>query len=404
MKQLENIFRILLCGSLCLIQAAFCSVFAQQSDSMDSIEIGLITCSPHEEVYSLYGHTALRYHNLKTKEDLTFNYGVFNYNQPFFVLRFVFGKTDYELGIAPFDDFCDYYKKWGSEVSEQVLNLTPQEKRRLAQALAINWEPENRVYRYNFFYDNCATRPRDIIERSLDGLLTYPPTVIPAPTFRQMVHEHTAHHPWAAMGNDLLLGVRADMPTTQREQHFLPENLKRDFDQAYILTADSARPLVKERRIVVPHGKQVVESEFPLSPNECMLVLTAIALGLFALEWRRRRTYAWWDATLMAVTGSAGILIGVMFFSEHPATSSNLQALLLNPLHLIFLRQVVRRNAKTRYWSLLIVLIVLFVVGGFWQDYAEGMYYLALILLSRYCIHKAEQRSFSVKGLLKRKI
>ena len=386
-----------------MLQAVPAALEAQAAHPMDSVEIGLITCSPHDEVYSLYGHTALRYHNLRTKEDLTFNYGVFNYRQPFFVLRFVFGKTDYELGIAPFDEFCEYYRKWGSEVSEQVLDLTPAEKQRITKALATNWLPENRVYRYNFFYDNCATRPRDIIERCLDGLLTYPPMELPSPTFRQMIHNHTRQHPWAAWGNDLLLGVRADMPTTQREQHFLPENLARDFAGACIVTADSTRQLVKQRRIVVPKGRQVVESDFPLTPTQCALALLTVALLTAVAEWRRRKTFVWCDVTLMTVTGTVGILIVVMFASEHPATSSNMQVLLLNPLHLCFVRSVARRNAHTHYWTLLLGLIILFAAAAFWQDYAEGMTFLALILLSRYCIHKAERHSFSWQALFKRK-
>ena len=233
----------------------------------DSVEISLITCSPHEEIYSLYGHSALRVRDLHTGEDLSFNYGVFNYKQDFFVLRFVFGKTDYELGIAPFGEFCKYYKYWGSQVSEQVLNLTAPEKRNIVRELFINYRPENRVYRYNFFFDNCASRPRDVIERNVGGRIQYQ-AIGQEPSFRQMIHEHNKLHPWNALGIDLLLGVRADMPTTQREQHFLPENLERDFAQATILNADgTTRKLVKERRIVIEPGIQLVKEEFPLSPQ-----------------------------------------------------------------------------------------------------------------------------------------
>lgn len=361
---------------------------AGQAGRMDSVEISLITCSPHEEIYSLYGHTALRLHDLKTGEDWAFNYGVFNYHQPFFVLRFVFGRTDYELGVAPFPEFCKFYRRWGSQVSELVLSLTPEEKRRVIAALDTNYLPQNRVYRYNFFFDNCATRPRDLIERNLSGRIDYPARQGDGPSFRAMIHEHTVLHPWAALGNDLLLGVRADQPTTQREQHFLPERLEADFMEAHIVARDgSRRPLVSERRIVVPHGFQVVEREFPLSPLACAVVLLLLSLAVFAVEWRRHRTLVWWDALLMSATGLAGCVIVVMFFSEHPATSSNLQVLLLNPIHLFFLPAVVRRKPATRYWTLLPCLVVLFFVGSLWQHYAEGLSALALCLLTRYCSH-----------------
>ena len=116
--------------------------------SMDSVEISLLTCEPHDEVYSLYGHTAIRYHDLRHGGiDVAFNYGVFNFHAPYFVLRFVFGITDYELGAYPYKYFRIEYERFGSEVVEQVLNLTNEEKLRLQFLLADNMQPANTVYR-----------------------------------------------------------------------------------------------------------------------------------------------------------------------------------------------------------------------------------------------------------------
>ncbi|MBR1933417.1 MAG: DUF4105 domain-containing protein [Prevotella sp.] len=353
---------------------------------MDSVEIGLITCSPHEEVYSLYGHTAIRYCELNTGRDLMFNYGVFNFKAPHFVLRFVFGQTDYELGVVPTGAFCKYYEDWGSQVSEQVLNLTREEKVQIAHALSVNLQPENRVYRYNFFYDNCSTRPRDIIEHNLMGKVIYDERTDYSPTYREMIHDLNGHHPWARMGNDLLLGVRADLKTTRSQQEFLPGNLQYDFDHAQIYANGEYRPLVKERRTLVGAGVQMVEKEFPLSPTDCVFMLTLISLGLLLVEWKRRRCFVWYDGVLMLLTGLAGCIIVVMFFSEHPTTSTNLQVLLLNPLHLFYLPAVLRRR-KTHYWVVLPVLVVLFLLGSIWQDYAEGMEILALCLLTRCLSH-----------------
>ena len=359
---------------------------AQPPLSADSIEIGLITCSPHEEVYSLYGHSALRYRDLRTGEDFVFNYGIFNFNKPHFVLRFVFGLTDYELGIAPTRPFCEYYRKWGSQVSEQVLNLTAQEKRRIADALSENLRPENRIYRYNYFYDNCSTRPRDIIERCVDGKIEYAARPDDAPTFRQLIHDHTEDHPWARFGNDMLLGVKADMKATQRQQEFLPAYLKVDFDHATIVSQGQSRPLVAARRTLVEPGLQIVEKEFPLSPMQCAVLLLIVSLTLLAVEWRRRRTIVAWDVLLMLLQGLSGCIILVMFFSEHPTTSTNLLITLLNPLPLFFLPAVVRRR-KTLWWLLLPVCVVLFFIGGLFQDYAEGMEIVALCLLTRFVSH-----------------
>ena len=137
----------------------------------DSVEVSLLTCSPHEEIYSLYGHSALRWHDLRAERnvDVVYNWGLFDFQKPHFVLRFVFGLTDYEVGGFPYPLFLEEYKYVGSSVTEQVINLTNSEKARLSEAMRENLRPENRVYRYNYFYDNCSTRPRDIIERSIEG-------------------------------------------------------------------------------------------------------------------------------------------------------------------------------------------------------------------------------------------
>ena len=357
---------------------------------MDSVEFSLITCSPHEEVYSLYGHTALRFHDLHagSQADVVFNWGVFSFKAPFFVARFVFGLTDYELEIAPFEAFCRYYKRWGSSVTEQVLNLTSEEKLALNLALEENYQPENRVYRYNYFYDNCSTRPRDIIERNIRGKIVYEQREGYEPSFREMIHEKGQHHDWAMFGNDMLLGVKADRKTSRREQEFLPENLMYDFDHARINGADGSwRPLVKERRQPVSPGVQMVEPDFFLSPMECAVLLLTVSLVIFAIEWKRKKTFKYWDAALMTLTGLAGCVLFVMIFSQHPATSLNLQLLLVNPVHLFYLPAVLRRR-RTRYWWLVLLTMVnLFLAGQLFQDYAEGMTILALCLLIRFWSH-----------------
>lgn len=358
----------------------------------DSVEVSLLTCAPHEEVYSLYGHTALRWHDLHTGQDLAFNWGVFNYNKPYFAARFVFGLTDYELGIADFEPFAEYYRRWGSMVSEQVLNLMPVEKQRLQLLLADNYRPENRIYRYNYFFDNCSTRPRDMVELCLDGKVEYEPRRDFSPTFRQMIREKTQHHEWYTVGNDLLLGLRADLKTTRQEQEFLPENLQYDFDHAQIRGNDGSwRPLVKSRRVAVQPGVQMVERDFLVSPVEVGVALLIVAVLIVVGEWKRRRTFVFWDAALMTLTGLAGCVLLVMLFSQHPATSSNLQLLLINPVHLFFLPSVVRRR-HTRYWTVLLVMLLLLLFGCIFQRYAVLTPFLALCFLTRYCIHLKSEK------------
>ncbi len=359
----------------------------QDSLRMDSVEISLLTCQPHDEIYSLYGHTAIRYHDLrKGGLDIAFNYGVFDYHKPLFALRFVFGLTDYELGAYPFRLFLEEYRRFGSMVTEQVLNLTAEEKMALQQALAVNMQNENRIYRYNYFYSNCTTKARDIIEQCIQGKVNYEKREGYSPSHREMIHEMTQNNPWSAFGNDLLLGILADQPTDQRQQEFLPYHLMYDFDHASIYQDGKFRPLVKERRQPLPAGVQLVKSGFPLSPLACGIILVVLALGLFFLQVRNKCIYHWWDALLMVTVGTFGIILFLMLFSQHPTVSLNLQILLLNPLPWFFLWKVVRRR-PTRYWSITAILCVLFLIGGLFQHYAEGIWSLALCLLLQCYLH-----------------
>ena len=161
----------------------------------DSIQVSLLTCSPHDEVYSLYGHTAIRYWDKSSGADMVVNYGVFSFKKPYFILRFVFGLTDYEMGIQNFEDFCMEYSYYGAGVTEQVLNLTPGEKDRLFRALQRNALPENRIYRYNYFYNNCTTKARDILLGSIDGKVVFNRKIDENVSFRDMIHQCTKNHP-----------------------------------------------------------------------------------------------------------------------------------------------------------------------------------------------------------------
>lgn len=391
MKLKKRFFRYLCVLAVVLFACLPADAQSFTLEDMDSIEIGLVTCSPHDEIYSLYGHSALRVHDLRNDSNWVYNYGVFDFKKPHFAWRFVMGKTDYTLErYTAYELWLKSYTKWGCMVEEQILNLTSTEKLRLCQALDDNLY-NYPVYRYNFFFDNCCTRPRNIVERCLDGKVTYAARPDYSPTFREMIHTCTEGHPWAAFGNDLLLGLRADQKATQREQEFLPANLCYDFDHAAVVRQNETRPLVLRHVVLAPLREQPVSSGFPLSPLACSLFILVICVAIFVIEWRRNRTFVWWDVVLMILTGLPGLLLLLMIFSEHPATSINLQILVLNPVALFFLPAVIRRR-RTRWFAISLCCLVVFFIGGIWQDYAEGMELVALSLLLRYWIHRRHDK------------
>lgn len=376
---------------------------AESISDNDNIEVSLLTCDPSDEVYGLYGHTAIRYHNLKTGEDWAFNYGIFNFSKPFFILRFTLGFTDYELGVTTYEFFKRAYANRGVRVREQVLNLTSKEKDRLFRDLAINYLPENRVYRYNCYYDNCTTRARDIIEQSIGGggEIKYGYTSEPKPreivTYRKLIHESNAGHPWARFGVDLCMGLGSDLPISAREAEFLPKMLLEHFNNTHIDDDAGERSIVKETRIAVEGFKRPIEKEFPLTPLQCSITLLVVSLIIMVVEIATKKVVKVWDLLLMLTQGLSGILIVLLFVSQHPTTSTNLQILVLNPLPLFFIPAVMLAGRKKRkggvyreskYWSILFSLLILYLFGAFFQHYAEGMGIVALSLLTRCVTHR----------------
>ncbi|MBQ4588761.1 MAG: DUF4105 domain-containing protein, partial [Bacteroidaceae bacterium] len=218
--------------------------------SLDSVRISLLTCEPGSEIYALFGHSAIRYENPAKQEDWVFNYGMFSFKEPNFVMRFVKGETDYQLGVVPFRYFEAEYGMRGSSVYQQELNLTNAEKEKLAGLLFENYLPANRVYRYNYFYDNCTTRARDKIEESIQGKVVYPVSdrVV---SYRDILHEFTAGSEWSEFGIDLCLGSEADEPIDERKQMFAPFYMLAAARGAVIHRTDTMMPFVrKETKIV----------------------------------------------------------------------------------------------------------------------------------------------------------
>lgn len=355
----------------------------------DSIRVSLLTCSPHDEIYSLYGHTAIRYEDKASKTDIVVNYGMFSFKKPFFVARFVLGLTDYEMGIQDFNDFCYEYQYFGSQVTQQEINLTPEEKGLLLKALQDNYA-NARVYRYNYFYNNCTTKARDIILKSINGKIEYKNAIDKSVSFRDLIHGCNANYSWASFGNDLLLGFKADMQTTREEQQFLPDNLMRDFGQAKIVSADgSARPLVKNTEIIVKGNDYAIAGKTKVTPQFVFITLLLLIAAIVVAEFKTKKRFLWVDISLLLASGLAGLILFVMLFSEHPTTSTNLQIFILCPLNLYWAIYIIKNKRNERKlrkaWTFLSIMLCIGLSGRLIQVYAEGMPLLALSLLLKNC-------------------
>lgn len=312
----------------------------------DNVKVSLLTCAPGTEIYALFGHTALRYEDTERGEDWVFNYGMFSFNTPNFIYRFVKGETDYELGITRYPCFESSYAMRGSSVFQQTLNLTPVEKQRLKSLLEENYLPENRVYRYNFFYDNCTTRARDKMEECLEGKIVYP-NGRDGLSFRDIVHQYTKGHEWDELGIDMCLGSEADEPIDARKQMFAPFYLMEAVKEAVIVEGDNLRPLVLVEKKVVDVQPEEEEGSFPLSPMACVFILIGITCLVGWVQLKIKKVIWIWDILLFGMQGLAGCVIAfLVFFSTHPTVGSNWLILLFNPIPLVYLPVMVYRAIK----------------------------------------------------------
>lgn len=333
----------------------------------DSIRLSLLTCAPGEEIYSLFGHTAIRYEDPANGIDAVFNYGLFSFNTPNFILRFSLGETDYQLGATDYARFAAEYAFDGRSVWQQTLNLSKEEKAELIRLLQENYLPENRVYRYNFFYDNCATRPRDKIEESIDGKVIYPAEPQDGSlSFRDIVHQYCKGHPWARFGIDLCIGSEADRPITQRQMMFAPFYLMDAFAGAQIVHDSVQRPLVSGKELIVDALPEEEEGGWMPTPFQCSLLLFILtaAATIYSI---RKRTGLWGvDLILFGAAGIVGCVLAFLaLFSEHPAVSSNLLLLVFHPGQLLLLPYIiycVRKGKKCWYLTLNLVVLTLFMV------------------------------------------
>ena len=362
--------------------------------------VSVLTCSPGDEAYSLYGHTALRYVDTERNIDVVFNYGCFDFSTPNFGWRFVLGETDYLVACQDFENFLPEYALRGSAVVEQVIDLTDDEARALFRALLLNIRPENRVYRYRVLDNNCTTKVRDKLLETLTpaGKVVYKGWEPVATTYRNALALPSMEHPWYMFGINLLLGAGVDGPLDAQAAQFLPLDYMDALDGAYVVGADGVeRKVVRERNILLAENRKAgVRSNF--TPFNASLLLLLATLVAMLCELRRHRT--WWgvDVLLMSLQGLAGALLLFMaLFSEHPAVDVNWLIVLLNPLALVLMPVYVNRIRKHKSMTIAwaqVVFVALFVLTAILglQVYPAPIFFCAIALLARSLFHIYKDR------------
>jgi len=353
-----------------------------------SAEVSLITCSPGNQIHSFFGHTAIRVYDPVYETDYIFNYGLFDFSTPNFVYRFAKGQTDYQLGVQNYKSFVNSYIRDNRSVYEQKINLTEVEKQNLFDALVENYKPENRVYRYNFFFDNCASRVRDMIEAHVSDKLNWIYPEEEPVTFRQMIEKYIPANTWIDLGIKLALGIPADNIISPYEKMFLPDYVSLDFKNAMIQRNTGEILLCKPLKTIYK-APEIKEKFDPFAPNIIIIFLAVLVVLTTVYGQVRGKHKIWIDFFTYLVFGIAGLIIAFLTFaSEHPATEWNLNLIWALPTHFVFafvlLKKSWYRPVKIYHRFTAIVLVLFFMtMPGLPQSFHWLVIPLSLLLLVR---------------------
>lgn len=375
-----------------------------QLNFSDSVRISLLTCSAGPQAFEHFGHTALRIQDLRQPDqDVVFHYGVFSFDAPFFIYRFVKGETDYRLGAEWTRHFVGRYGEDGMGIVEQQLRLDSAQCQDCVERLLINYLPENRVYRYSFFFDNCATRPYHLLNKSVNNTILYDSTCVNARTFREMVQEKTGTNNWLDFGIALAVALPAEREATFEEQLFLPSYLYEAVDHAQIPVAIGENewymPLVSQTDTLLTLTPEVEAKIFapdPISPTTAFSIVLLLTLVISGLEWKERissptrHTMEKWgksfDTLLLLVAGITGVIVWFLnFVSEHPAVDHNLNCFWLLPTHVIMAVLIWLKSCHkfcSYYFGITFALIIVYVLLDWWLgQYCPASFLLLLATL-----------------------
>jgi hypothetical protein len=328
---------------------------ALKTNAQDSsrLRISLLTCTPGNELYSIFGHSAIRIVDSNNVNDLVFNYGTFNFNDEEFYIKFIKGKLNYFVSAQQTEDFIYSYTAEGRGITEQILNLSEQEKNDIKYALIENLKEENKYYQYDFFYDNCTTRLRDIISNYKQTIPNLPYVMPEKTRFRQAIHMYLnkSEQHWSKLGIDLLLGAKTDKIMSAEEQEFLPENLMDAFDQC------TNQKLVSEKVQLTPPTFINQISKPTFTPNVCFWLFFTI---IFVLSFLKNKFVSiittGLDFTMLFFTGALGILFIFMWFgTDHIMTKNNYNILWALPTNIIAAFFIRSKQHFIRYYFLFVI-------------------------------------------------
>jgi hypothetical protein len=299
----------------------------------DSATISLVTVAPGTELYSIYGHSALRVRDRAQNLDRCFNYGTFDFDQPGFILKFMRGKLLYYVNPESGRAFERGNLADHRSMVEQELNLTIVQRQELYTLLRENVREENKFYKYDFFYDNCATRIRDIVKKAYGDKLTYSSNGSESKTtMRQLLDPFQRNYPWTDFGIDIILGMPADRIASPEDHMFLPEGMMKVFYQTQ--TPDGKPLVLSSKNIPDPPPGDVI-LPYNRFTKPMFISLLVFALGLFTMRYPKAERI--FNGVFYFALGIAGLIIFFLWFlTDHQATKNNLNIFWALPSNLFY--------------------------------------------------------------------
>ena len=372
------------------------------SQSSNDTTAYLITCGPGTETYSIYGHSALRIAIKSRHSDLIYNWGVFDTNTKNFAWNFAKGRLDYMLDTEITKGFLQSYFFEQRYVYCQRINIDSKELRKLTDLINENLRPENIKYLYDFFYDDCSTRIRDLLEKSIGDKLKYPPAEVgKIETFREMVARYQNPYPWLKFGVDLIMGSTSDKKAHFRDQMFLPIEMKDGLSKAVIQRADKRIPLLQNPEILLDFNSPVVKQFFLTSPAFIFTLLIAVTLVLAGLI-KSKKIIRIIDIIIFSVFSILSVLmIFFNFFTDHEQMKWNLNIIWLNPFIIVCLLMLVLNKTAETWFKIVFYISAGFLILHFVlpQEFNIGFLLLDTIIIIRSSIRS----DFDWNPLLKKK-
>ena len=381
---MKKLFLILVLFSLSI------TLYAQKVTLSENAEISILTIGPGQQLYDSFGHSAYRVKDPMQNIDVVYNYGTYDFDTPNFYLKFAQGKLMYQLAFNNYKPFYNYYVQQNRWIKEQVLNISLTEKQAMFDFLQNNAKPENKDYKYDFLFDNCATRISDVMVNVLgDELIFKDDHITEEYTFRELIQKNVYWNSWGSFGMDVAIGAVVDRNASTWQYQFLPQYVFEAAANASIKEGKTSHDLVKQSNAIYESTKNEVNSNFLLSPLFTFGVLGLLILIITYRDFKKGTRSRYLDGVLFFITGLIGVLLLLLWVAtDHSTTAMNYNLLWAFPLSLLFVLEISKKEPKSWmrkyvfFQILLLALLCIHWITGV-QIFAYGLIPLFIALVIR---------------------